>query len=284
MLFRLHNGSLISLNDNLIGLSEWLESIQEDVQPMCLLAEAIKKSPYKRVKALYIHAVEEMFRGSVGDEELKGLSNPESKLSVELKAKFTDQPEQEMLEGALEYTHTNIDTIFDPVIHHIKFLKDETLTSVIEFLQIPCTRRSDDMFEGLPFLMQGCPPGTDLKTIADPSLHSYIDFIRKIDGEPLMDLAKAACLLGIKALTVLVGCRLAAFVSELNEKQLRQKFAIPEKFRDSVMEKLRSLLKEQAWVKTSATGSAVTDNVAQAIDPPPAALLTNDPMEEEEEE
>lgn len=263
MLFRLHNGSLISLEDKLLDLSEFFTAIKQDVKPIFLLANMLKKSKYKKVKAMMLKIIEDILVHNCSDEELKQLSDPESKLSLEIKARCKSQPDHELLESALSYIQTNIDVIFEPLIHHIRFVKDEMMLLVVEYLQIQIPsigqdqekQRSDNMFEGLAFLMQGCPPGTDMKSLIDPTLHGYIDFIKKVNDETLLELTKTSCLLGIKSLTYLVGCKLATTISEMSEKTVRQKYNIPSKFRDSIMEKIRSLVKDQAWMNVSTDGS-----------------------------
>jgi hypothetical protein len=264
MLFRLHNGSLLSLNDELTELSEFFMAIKQDVTPISLLADMLKKTKYKKVKAILIKIIEDILSNNCTDEDLKQLSSPESKLSLEIKARCKNQPDVELLESALAYIHTNIDVIFEPLIHHIKFVKDEMMMLVVEYLQIlprSSKKRGDNMFEGLAFLIQGSPPGTDLKSLLDPELHPYIDFIQKVNDEPLLELTKTSCLLGIKSLTYLVGCKLATTISELSEKTVRQKYNIPSKFRDSIMEKVRSLVKQEPWVNTSSDNSELLKKI-----------------------
>ena len=266
MLFRLHNGSTVSVENHLLNLSEFLENELKNVQPLNLINEALKNSPYKRVKPFFMKAVEDLIPEGFHGDDMKHyeLGNSESKIYQDLQQKFSNHPDQEALEGALEYLQTNIDEVFAKLIHHIKFLKDETMLLVVEFLNIRCSKRSevDDMFNRLPFHMQGCPPGVDLKTMADPALHVYIDFIRKPNIHQLLDLAKAASLLGISSLAQLAACRIANFISELSEKQMRNKFEIPHKFNDPVMEILRGKLRQKAWdTRTEETSTASQEDM-----------------------
>ena len=68
-----------------------------------------------------------------------------------------------------------------------------------------------------------------------------------------MELCKAACLLGIKPLITLIACRIAQIISESNEKTFRQEYAIPNKFRHSIVDKIRHLVKAETWGKMEGT-------------------------------
>lgn len=265
MLFRLHNGSLVSLDDQLTDLSTFLKSIVADVQPIHLLNNLIKQSPHKKQRKVFMKIVSELCKGSdeskklslddepqMSDEELKQFLDRDSKMMVDLREKCKAHSERDLLEPLLEYIHKNVETIFEPLIHTLKFLKDDIFLIMIEFLQIESSKRGVDMFENLPYLMQANHQSSDVKAVVDPALHPYLDFIRKIDDNMLLELSKGACLLGIKPLTVLLGCRLGKFISESSEKTIRQKFHIPSKFRDSVLDKIKTLMKEQNWMKFSA--------------------------------
>jgi len=278
MLFRLHNGSLISLEDQLTDLSIFLKSIVADVQPIHLLMNMIKKSPHRKQRKTFIKILTDILKTEeskkisledevhMSDEELKQFLEWDSKLFVILKEKCKANPEHELLEPLLEYIHKNIESIFEPLIHTLKFLKDDVFLIIIEFLQIESAKRGVDMFENLPYLMQANPSTSDIKAVVDPGLHAYMDFIRKIDDNILLELSKGACLLGIKPLTVLLGCRLGKFISESSEKSIRQKFNIPSKFRDSVLDKIKSLMKEQNWMKFSADMKKETNNDVPHMD------------------
>jgi len=284
MLFRLHNGSLISLEDHLTDLSIFLKSIVADVQPIFLLTNMIKKSPHKKQRKPFIKILSDILLSGnrdeskklsledessvthITDEELKQFMDWDSPLFVSIREKCKAHADHDALEPLLEYIYKNVETIFEPLIHTLKFLKDDIFLVIIEFLQITSTKRSVDMFENLPYLMQANPQTSDLKAVVDPALHPYMDFIRKVDDSVLMELSKGSCLLGVKPLAVLLGCRLGKFISESNEKAIRQKFNIPSKFRDSVLDKIKSLMKEQNWMKFSADMKKENNNEIPHMD------------------
>jgi hypothetical protein len=253
MIFRLDDNTLIDLDDSLIGLSEYFRMKHQDVQAARTVADYIHNSPYKKFKAYFIKALEDCIQGTVSAQDIESLKDVNSKLSQDMLNIFQDQfaANDADLRETLQYVRDNLETIFKPAIYNMPFLKSETMKLVIEFLQIPCTKRSTTMFDGLPFLIQGCPPDEDIKSLLESPLHVYIDFINRASDIQLLDMAKASCLLKIHSLSVLVGCRLARFISELDEKTLRQRFAIPDKFKTSVLEKLGELTKDQPWMTST---------------------------------
>lgn len=278
MLIRLQSSLLLPIEDKLVDLSQFLSDILKDEQPIRLLGEALRNSQYKSVKPFFVSTLESMVQSPMNDRELKQLCDPESRLCQELRQRFEEQSEQELLQGALQYVHTNIDTIFDPVIHHLKFLNDESITNVVEFLQIPCMadKRNDNMFEVLPSIMQGCPPGSDLKAIVDPALHAYIDYIREIKDQDFKDLSKAAVQLGIPALQDLIGCQIAFKIAVYTEEKFRSKYSIAPIFSDPTLEKLRKLLYEREWIQKTSNGSETSqDKLPVQFHTPPSFTQPN---------
>jgi len=262
MIFRLRNGNLVVCDDNLLKMSEFLSSILLYTQPSCLLTDMLKKSEYRKYKTSFMKILEDCSSGnnlvktSVSEDDIKQLSDWDSKLFVELRQKCKTHSDHEILEQMCEYIFKNVDTIFETLIHHVKFVRDEILLLVLEFLQISCSKRDEDMFDNWPYLIQGSQ-GSDLKFIVDPVFHPYIDFIRKIEPmNDVLELTKAAESLNIKPLQILIGCRLARFFVEHTEKTMRQMFEIPGKYREPLLEKCRSLQKEQNWSKYASNASS----------------------------
>jgi hypothetical protein len=272
MLFRLHNGALVILEDKWIDLSEFLTKIHQEAQPLELLSAMLQKSAWKKVKPVLLKILEETCGLQCEEAELKQLSLADSDLTKAIQERISllnPASDRVACEEALQYIREHVDTIFEPLIHHIRFLKDDVFLLILEYLQISSSSRDSQMFKGLPYLLQGCPPGTDIKTVLDPALHGYIDFISKIqDDTMLLELAKASCLLNIQSLTELVGCKLAIVISESNEKTIRQKYNVPSKFRDAIMEKVRSMVKEQEWIKASPIRSEMMKNMQGQLSSP----------------
>ena len=256
MIFRLHNGTLVTLENNLADLSQKFMEIHRDVRPFCLMNDMIKKSSFKKQKAIFYKVLEDILPlggKNMTDEDVKQLFDGESKLSKDLLQKCKAHSEHEVLEGLLNYLRHDLAALFEPMIHHIKFVKDDTFLAVIDFLQIASSERNENMFDNLSFLMQGLDYGADFKSVVNPALHGYIDYIRRFEREGLMELCKAACLLGIKPLITLIACRIAQIISESNEKTFRQEYAIPNKFRHSIVDKIRHLVKAETWGKMEGT-------------------------------
>jgi hypothetical protein len=179
-------------------------------------------------------------------ESVRQLSNPSSDVSTSLRQLLADDNE---LLGCLDYVHINIDFLLGPTIHHLRFIKDSTLLTVIEYLEIPSALRSNNMFDGLPFAYQSASAEADFKCFVDARLHAYIDFIEKVDDELLLELSRASIQLGIASLSTLIGSRMAKLIRTLGEKDIRRRFGVADdKFVDATREKLDSILKEQAWL------------------------------------
>jgi hypothetical protein len=281
MFFRLSNGEILSLADELTDLSEFLQSIKQDTQPVWLLSEALKNSPHKPVKGKFLQAWEEVVQSPevsglfiqalstasttlapstttfmseetiAAAESSQGGSMDTSTLKAALAAHFqvsATGDEADALMVALEFVEPRLKTIFEPMIHHLSFLSDEALRFTLDFLALPCSKRSVAMFDNLPSMIQGCPPDQDWKKILENCYHVYVDFINDLSCAQLMELTKAACHLNIIPMQVLVGCRLAKLCMLLSEDEVRKKFGIPNKYRSAVREKLRKERWEQPWV------------------------------------
>ncbi len=256
MLFRLENGALETLDDSLTDLSVFFTNIRELVNPLNTLEETLRKGPYKKIRNDFIELLKKSLAAlnngcqDLTDEYIHQLSNPDSPLSLHLKTQASD----ETMRNCLDFVHVNIDELLSPAIHRMKFVKDKTLLLVLEYLKIPCPRRSDTMFESLPFSYQGRDHNTDFRSLLDPCLHPYIDFIEKLNDEMFMDVSKAALSLGIKSLTTLIGCQMARLVNTLSVRDIRTRFGVPDdKFIDSTKEKLDQILEQKAWLKCAPT-------------------------------
>jgi hypothetical protein len=168
---------------------------------------------------------------------LELLSDPEWQRAVR------HQIQQEQNHAAL---HTAFNTLLSKsnallsqVTIELPFLQDELLSWVIEFLTIPFSDKCDHMFSMLPNVVHVSKNVHDIKTMVDPSLHPYIDFIFKFNQSQFVDLATAAVRMGVDALCVLVGVRFAFYIDSNDEATIRSTFAIPERFKDAVKTRLQ---------------------------------------------
>lgn len=254
MRFRLENGTVVVLEDQWVDLCQLFTQIREQVHVLTTLDDTLRESPFKKIRTEFIDVLKRVLQTSTGleqpdEEHVRQLGNPDSTLSQAVKREVADN---EQMMGCLEFVHVNIDRLLAPIVHRLRFVKDRTLLLVLDYLKIPSTRRSNTMFEALPFSYQGCDSHTDFKTLVDASLHPYVDFVEKLDDEMLMEMARAALQLGLPSLTHLLGCRMAKLISTHTEREIRQRFGVPDdKFVDATKEKLDTILKQQAWLSTA---------------------------------
>lgn len=248
MLFRLHDGSIISADDECLKLSVWFANTIQDVQPPGLIAQAIKNSPFRE----YRKAIVELFQSDdfvLNEAVIKAMHNQDDPIWRQLHERCENQANAKIMQDALDYLRTHVNDVFESIVHHIKFLRDDMLKLVIEFLSIKCENRSENMLDNLSALVQGCPLTSDLKSVVDPAFHPYLDLIRPIPIDKLLELARAGSLVGLRSLISLVGCALARHISVTSEQDVRKNYSIPEKYRSSVREKLTTILREQEWTK-----------------------------------
>jgi hypothetical protein len=242
MLFRLSDGSVLELNDNDMKLSDFFETIHAGVTPLDLVSDFLKKSTFKKVRSILVRELPPTF-SEMQDPEIRRA------LQEKLVAISSSNTESIQLTDALKHIVTNFDTIFHTIVHSIKFLTDNTLKLVLEFLTISCPQRSSIMMDNLPFLLQGCPPDTPISSLVVTNMQPYIAFVEARTEDELMQLSRAGCLLGIKPLITLVGCKIAKLLVKHTELHIRNKFKIPEKFKDSVLERIQKIPDNDKWMQ-----------------------------------
>lgn len=250
MRFLLESGEVVFLCDEKADLSTLFTQILQDSNVFTTLDETLKYSThFKKNRKEFVDLLKRvMAEGDTNEERVRQLANPESELSVAMRRAIGEHNQE--LQGCLEYVHTNIDYLLAPIRHRLAFVKDNTMRLVIEYLNIQSPLRSTTMFDSLPFAYQGRTKDTDLRTLVDPKLVPYIDFIEQLSDDCLMELSKMALQLGIDSLSVLIGCRLAKMIDALSEDCVRKRFRIPDdKYINSTNEKLESILREQPWMK-----------------------------------
>jgi hypothetical protein len=243
---------LIHLDNKFIDLCQVFQEIAKDDLPMNQLVHFLSKSPYKRIKNDVVQLLAkhvDLSGDTMSEQTIHGLANTKSDLFQNL---YAECGEDVHMKACLDYIHMKIDTIFNGVVNRVTMVKGRTLAQVCDFLQIPCAVRGQDMFSSLPHVMQGIGPGVDLKTVVDPSLHPYIDFVNGLDEQSLLELARASHVLGIPTLTTLVGCRMARLLTELPEQVFRNKFNIPAKYMDPTLQRLRQIRSEKPWLSVAA--------------------------------
>jgi len=267
MLFHLQNGELVTLPDDCTDLSEFFVKLQSESTPVFTMEEHLKRLPeFRKVRLDFVTFLQSVLTDHPTEENLKQLNRTTSTLHQELIDKFKDHPQEACLKACLEYVRQHMHLFFEQLVHRLKFIKDDVLLFVFEFLQIRSSLRNVKMFEYLPFAMHGCGPTTDLKSVMDPNLHPYIDFVRKLSDEMVLELAKAASLLGIHPLSVLLGCKMASIIMNTPESEVRKRFSIPEKYKDSTLEKLNFVISDKSWLKHANSDSLLVKEAGQSID------------------
>lgn len=254
MLFRLHDGSLLKLDDALVRLSSFLSTVIDETSLEHLLNHALAKSRFKKNQDQF-HA---LLTEQLTEDSLKDLLTPTSDLCCRLQLSIDQLPlEQKVqLRETLQFIQQQGDDIFEPRIIHLKFVKDSTLRHIVTFLQIDHPNRNDHMLSELPQAFQGRLPNSDIKMMLDPVLHPYIDFIRQINSTDLLDLSKVCTTLGVDAMIPLIGYAHASNISKLSETQLRELYHVPENNRTSALEKLRQIMSEHPWRQPAGTSVA----------------------------
>lgn len=187
MRLRLENGEIVTLDDSLVGLSEFLVTIRRDAAPLASLESIIKCGPHKKsctafMKAL-TGALQKQGAAELSEDHIRQLGNPDSALCQAVCSEFGTEPE---LLNCLEYVHMNVDTLLNPVVHRIAFLKDPQLLLALEFLKIRCSRRGNDMFKDLPFALQGWDARKNMRTLVHSDLVPYVEFIEHLDDTALV--------------------------------------------------------------------------------------------------
>jgi hypothetical protein len=250
MLFRLLSGELLTLRDECVDLCKFFVQLQGSEHPLVSLTEWLKKGESKKHHRLFLQLVEEL-KPRFGDEEVLALSQPSSPFVQELRAKCAahEQHAPELF-SVLEEVIQHHSEVFDPAIHHLKFItKDQVLQHVVTYLEIPSTLRAEDMFASLPYLIKGGEQDVDLKTVVEPPIHPYLDFASQLSDEMLLDLTKASCLLGITTLTMLLSCHFARVLNDTCETEIRKRFEVPSHLKSTTMEKLRAMVKDHPWAQ-----------------------------------
>jgi hypothetical protein len=142
-------------------------------------------------------------------------------------------------------------SIFKPVAHSLPFIPDATLVHVATFLNIAHATKCDEMFDELPDVLRSnyrSQAGIHslVELVESPALHPHIRFIEERTDQELLDLARASCLLAIRALSVLVGCRLSMTVARLSEEEFRVQYSIPSMFKSDVHQRAEDLCARSA--------------------------------------
>lgn len=239
---------MIYLETSKADLCDVFREMTKESLPMNKLVFALQKSPYKKIRQEFVTLLSKHI--NLEGEELDAdtisqLGQPASALSQRIRE---DCQNNTQLLGCLDYVQINIETIFKDVVDRMKMVKGAALQQVVDFLHIACPIRGPDMFDNLPHLLQGIGPEVNLRSVVDPVLHPYIDFVEALDEKSITELVRASHCLGIPTLTKLLGCRVARMLVVLSENAFRKKFDIPEKYRDTTLQKLREIRRQQPWM------------------------------------
>lgn len=117
------------------------------------------------------------------------------------------------------------------------FTNDATLRLVVQFLRL----HAPDLKE-LPDLIRAERP-------IPPPLLPAVNFITPLSVEQFQPLTMAALALGIPKLCILCGYRFSIHMRDTPDEIVRKQFHVPDKYRDTSVEKLRTLFRDCEWMK-----------------------------------
>jgi hypothetical protein len=244
MLFRMHDQSVQNIDVDKIDLCEYFQIIKNDAGMSNVLTEYLRTTPFKKYRTLVVQMIEDLCADATEEVTIKELLQTDCKIYRKLRERVEQGESVHKIEigSVIDHIQENANSIFEPVIFHIKFMKDNILRHVLEFLSIECKFRSENMFDNLPLLTQTYSNDCDFKLILDQCYLNYMIFIEQRSYNDLLDLAKAACLLGIVPLKILTGCRLAREISKMSPHVAAERFKIPPKFKHSVLARLKDAM------------------------------------------
>lgn len=246
MLFKLfQTNELVELDDSLIDLSLFLKDIYQKTQPLHLISTFLQtNSEYCGHKILFISTLEDVLEQcNTPHLSVIWLQDEKSAFMQKLNHYLNGHSEEKVLRKTLAFVCQHLDSIIDPKVYVLKFVKDKILKLVIQYLRIQSPKRGNDMFKMWPTLMQNCPPQGNMKDLTDSDLHVYIEFVESIPEEDLKDVIRASLTLGVESLKTLLACFISKQLADLDEQIVREKYQIPDKFKSQTYEKLRQSVK-----------------------------------------
>lgn len=239
MWFRLHDNTIVELGDSYIDLCEFFSIIQTDINIAKIARDVLAPTVHAGVASAIGDVLQHVDMKYLADSTCKAAC-----LSKIRESRFLDgydsQTQMAISQGvqylfeSKQYTEA-----VQSIIHRITFLTDRTLLQVINFLSIPCTTRHRNMFDVLPQQMRN--NGT-LDEATALQLQAYLSFVETLNDDDCLTLVRAACLLNIEPLVTLIAFKLSQVLISTSEDQIRQKFNIPHKFKQSINEKLDKLM------------------------------------------
>lgn len=131
------------------------------------------------------------------------------------------------------------------------FINDATLRLVVQFLRLHSPdlgdltispRETKVSLKDLPNLIRS-------EQLIPAPLLPAVNFITPLTVEQFQPLTMAALALGIPNLCILCGYRLSIHMRDTPDEIVRKQFHVPDKYRDTSIEKLRSLFRDCEWMK-----------------------------------
>lgn len=233
MLFSLPSKNVVrEVDDRCLDLSVFLSKLCETSGLFVLLNQVLEKSAYSKQTCEYvINSLKKQNVWTLQDLETKDLEWPSTVMMYCVK--------------------NGLPEIREESTHVIKFVKDEIMELVLEFLQIPCSVRGVDMFQKVVDQAQGQMSAR--KSFGDffpAEFKEYVEFVDRQSDETIVKLVEAAGFLDIAPLSQLLALRVAHIITTTSPEELRRRFHLPESLRDPTREELYRLMKEKPWMKT----------------------------------
>ena len=233
MILLLEDESTIALDNEDAKISEFFQNILEEITPEYLLSIFLKKKLFN------------MFKRTLNLEELIYLGKFDSMHDSEKLKKFIDnwtlqnlenvqkemKPKKEKEPPLFPNLSNCFHEIFDESAHKLSFVKDDwSLKKIVDFLRIPKTQKSRNMFNDLSkFARLEIKPDFQNWQI-------YEDYINQCTPDNLLKLSEFSSVLAIEPLIQLVAWRLSWYLKTLPEDEIRKMFQIPADFRNASLE------------------------------------------------
>jgi len=250
MLIRLHSGRIITLDDHLIDLSEFFTEV-------CSIAQGADGAQGAQALERWLRAKHPALADTflVGLDSLLtvGDNDTPTRVHIEVNKQRLVESHNDQIQFVAKDLFEHLDEIFGDTVHHFKFVTDEAMILVVEYLSIASLDRSETMFDNLPFQVQST---RKLKAIVSQSLHAYIDFVMTLTTDQLIELIRAAVYLRIATLEILLGVRLAIVLQTMPEEEVRKQFRIPDNYRDSTLETLKQKIDVDKWTRHIASNGS----------------------------
>jgi hypothetical protein len=246
MQIRLSCGKILTVPDGCLNLSEVLLSMNR-VETMDQLSHGVDKASLKRIAKKLTDILPQL---------AEDLDAEEARARILEAADAAESPKEA---DAFRDVHARFHEIFLSTTHRLPSVSDEAMQKVVEFLCIPCadSARHPKMFEDLPLIIQNNKKNRSLAKLLRPELHGYIPFMNSVVDD-LSAVAEAATYLQIYPLIHIVACQFGRILLNKPEREVRETFKVPVKFRSAVVAEHQRMLKEHDWTALLDTNDTKT--------------------------